>query len=83
MSEVFLGILIATLVVGLTGIIIAVLLGIASEKFKVEVDEKEVAVREITVVDVVIRAVMDWRQQSQRARLRYPAARLAEKPLQR
>ena len=46
MSEVFLGILIATLVVGLTGIIIAVLLGIASEKFKVEVDEKEVAVRE-------------------------------------
>ena len=46
MSSVIVGILIATLVVGLTGIIIAVLLSIAGEKFKVEVDEREVAVRE-------------------------------------
>ena len=45
MSSVIVGILIATLVVGLTGIIIAVLLSIAGEKFKVEVDEREVAVR--------------------------------------
>ena len=46
MSEVIMGILIATLVVGLTGVIIAVLLCIAGEKFKVEVDKKEIAVRE-------------------------------------
>ena len=49
MSSVIVGILIATLVVGLTGIIIAVLLSIAGEKFKVEVDEREVAVREAPV----------------------------------
>ncbi len=46
MSGVVGGILIATLVVGLTGVIIAVLLEIAGEKFKVETDEREVAVRE-------------------------------------
>lgn len=40
------GILVATLVVGLTGAIIAVLLEIAGEKFKVETDERETAVRE-------------------------------------
>jgi len=38
------GILIATLLVGLTGLIIGLLLGIASIKFKVEVDPKEEAV---------------------------------------
>ncbi|MDR1765310.1 MAG: RnfABCDGE type electron transport complex subunit B [Lachnospiraceae bacterium] len=36
----------AAVVVGLIGIIIGVLLGVASVKFKVEVDEREVAVRE-------------------------------------
>lgn len=46
MVEIILGILASTLVVGLTGIIIAVLLNFAGEKFKVEVDEKEIAVRE-------------------------------------
>ena len=35
------GIIIAAAVVGIVGIVIGVLLGIASEKFKVEVDEKE------------------------------------------
>lgn len=39
-------IVIAAVVIGAVGILAAVLLGIASEKFKVEVDEKEVAVRE-------------------------------------
>lgn len=39
-------IVIAAAVIGAVGILAAVLLGIASEKFKVEVDEKEVAVRE-------------------------------------
>ena len=39
-------ILLAGVVVGATGIVIAVLLGIASEKFKVPVDEKAVAIRE-------------------------------------
>jgi len=38
------GILIATLLVGITGLIIGLFLGIASIKFKVEVDEKEEAV---------------------------------------
>lgn len=40
------GVAIAMLVVGLTGIIIAVLLSVAGEKFKVETDERELAVRE-------------------------------------
>ena len=40
------GIIIAAIIVGATGIIIGVLLGVASEKFKVEVDEKEILVRE-------------------------------------
>lgn len=39
-------ILLATAIVGGTGIIIGVLLSVAGEKFAVEVDEKEVAVRE-------------------------------------
>lgn len=40
------GVIIAAMIVGGTGIIIAVLLGIAGEKFKIEVDEREIAVRE-------------------------------------
>lgn len=39
------GVLIAAVIIGAIGIIIGVLLGIASEKFKVEVDEKEILVR--------------------------------------
>lgn len=39
-------IVIATVTVGIVGILIGVLLGIASEVFKVEVDEKEIQVRE-------------------------------------
>ena len=39
-------IVIAAVVIGAVGILAAILLGIASEKFKVEVDEKEIAVRE-------------------------------------
>ena len=39
------GLLCAAGIIGAIGIIIGVLLGIASEKFKVEVDEKEVLVR--------------------------------------
>lgn len=40
-------ILIAAGVVSVVGILAGILLGIASEKFKVEVDEKEIAVREL------------------------------------
>ena len=40
------GIILAAAVVGGTGLVISILLGIASEKFKVPVDEKEIAVRE-------------------------------------
>ena len=36
------GIILAAVVVGGTGLVISVLLGIASEKFKVPIDEKEV-----------------------------------------
>ena len=39
------GVIMAAVVIGAIGIIIGVLLGIASEKFKVEVDEKEILVR--------------------------------------
>lgn len=39
------GILLAAAIVGVIGILIGVFLGIASEKFKVEVDEKEILVR--------------------------------------
>lgn len=38
------GIIVATLLVGVTGLVIGILLGVASIKFKVEVDEKEEAV---------------------------------------
>lgn len=41
------GILIAAAVVAVTGLLIGLLLGLASEKFKVEVDEREVMVREV------------------------------------
>ncbi len=39
------GLILAAVVIGAIGIIIGVLLGIASEKFKVEVDEREILVR--------------------------------------
>ncbi len=39
------GIILAAAIVGGTGLVISILLGIASEKFKVPIDEKEVAVR--------------------------------------
>ena len=40
------GVAIAAVVVGVIGLIIGLLLVMAAEKFKVEVDEKEIAVRE-------------------------------------
>lgn len=40
------GVILAGIVVGVVGIIVAVLLGIAAEAFKVEVDERVIAVRE-------------------------------------
>jgi Na+-translocating ferredoxin:NAD+ oxidoreductase RNF subunit RnfB len=39
------GIIIAALVVGITGIVIGIFLGVAGDKFKVEVDQKELDVR--------------------------------------
>ena len=51
-------IMIATLLVGLIGLFIGIVLGIASEKFKVVVDESELFFQVITVVLVVIRDVM-------------------------
>ena len=40
------GILIAAALVGGTGLVIGLLLGVAGKKFAVEVNEKEIAVRE-------------------------------------
>lgn len=61
------GLLLAAVVIGAIGIIIGVLLGIASEKFKVEVDEKKSwcvqNFRATTVVVVVSRDVTVWLQQ--------------------
>lgn len=55
-------IMIATLLVGLIGLFIGIVLGIASEKFKVVVDEKnrksDLFFQVITVVPVVIQGVM-------------------------
>ena len=39
-------ILYAAAVIGIVGILAGILLGVASEKFKVKVDEKEIKVRE-------------------------------------
>ena len=39
------GIVCAAIVVGVIGILIGIFLGIASEKFQVEVDEKEILIR--------------------------------------
>lgn len=41
------GIIIAAVIVGVTGLIIGLLLGLAGEKFKIEVDEREQQVREL------------------------------------
>lgn len=41
------GIMVATLIVGVTGLVIGLLLGLAGEKFKVEVDEKELQIRDL------------------------------------
>lgn len=61
------GIILAALVVGGTGLVIAVLLGVASEKFKVPVDERrlrsENACPATTAVDAVTPAVTDWQKQ--------------------
>ena len=63
------GILIAAALVGGTGLVIGLLLGVAGKKFAVEVNEKEIAVRNsfraITAVAVDIRDATDWQLQSQ------------------
>ena len=74
-------ILLAMVVVGGTGLLIAILLGIASEKFKVPVDEKEVAIREITVVVVDTQVVMDLQKQSQMEKHQSMAVQLVEQQL--
>ena len=60
------GILAATLMVGGTGLLIGILLGIAGKKFYVEVDERETKVREAratTAAAAVTRAVTERRLQ--------------------
>ena len=59
----------ATVLVAAVGLFIGVFLGVAGKKFAVEVDEKEVAVREaLPAVAVVIPAVMVWQQRSPKVR---------------
>jgi len=58
------GILAATLMVGGTGLLIGILLGIAGKKFYVEVDERETKVREATTAAAAVtRAVTERRLQ--------------------
>ena len=75
------GIIIAAAVVGIVGIVIGVLLGIASEKFKVEVDEKEFwfvqSFRATTAAAAVTQAVTLLQKQLQRARQRLTSVRSA------
>ena len=56
------GILAATLMVGGTGLLIGILLGIAGKKFYVEVDERE-RCRATTAAAAVTRAVTERRLQ--------------------
>ena len=68
------GVIIAAAIVGGTGIIIGLFLGISGEKLKVEVDEKEVAVREALPGNncggADIRVVTDLQRRLQRVRHR-------------
>ncbi len=67
------GIIIAAVLVGGVGLFIGLFLGVAGKKFAVEVDEKEVQVREELPGNncggLVIRAVTVWRQPLPRVRL--------------
>ena len=71
------GIIWAAAIVGGTGLIIGLLLGIAGRKFAVKVNEMEVAVREITAAGADIRAVTAWLQRLLPARRRWMAVRWA------
>ena len=64
-------ILIAAAVIAVAGIIVGIGLGLFGEKFKVEVDEKEVAIREELPGNNcgVSQAVTRWQRQLQRAKL--------------
>lgn len=59
-------ILLAVVIVGGTGVVIGILLGIAGEKFAVKVDEREAAVRECLPGNNCggcgFQAVMVWQQ---------------------
>ena len=63
------GILIAAALVGGTGLVIGLLLGVAGKKFAVEVNEKEIAVREQLPGNHCggcgYRDATDWQLQSQ------------------
>ncbi len=75
-------ILLAMVVVGGTGLLIAILLGIASEKFKVPVTRRKwLSVQnfqEITVVVVDTQVVMDLQKQSQMEKHQSMAVQLVE-----
>ena len=79
-------ILVAALVVGGVGILIGFFLGISGEKFKVEVDEKEVAILgELpgnNCVVVVMPDVPDLLQRSQKVKHQSTSVRSAELQLQ-
>ena len=58
------GLLLAAVVIGAIGIIIGVLLGIASEKFKVEVDEKEILVRAMKNLNKFFKRKLETRNEA-------------------
>ena len=63
------GVLTAAAVIGITGLLIAVLLGVAANVFEVPVDEKP------TVVVVVMPVVMRWQQRLLQGKHRLMAVR--------
>ena len=71
------GVLTAAAVIGITGLLIAVLLGVAANVFEVPVDEKAIAMffREPTVVVVVMPVVMRWQQRLLQGKHRLMAVR--------
>lgn len=73
------GVLTAAAVIGITGLLIAVLLGVAANVFEVPVDEKAIAIRDVlpgpTVVVVVMPVVMRWRSDCWQGRHRLMAVR--------
>ena len=72
-------IIIASAVVAIVGLIIAILLSVAEKIFHVEVDEKEIKIRHLQVIIAVLAAMQDvtrWQKQLPKAKHRLMPAHL-------